>query len=151
MSKYDSIETARDLIREVISNGLSTEQDDRNRAADILGRSQVGQLAQLANSDERICDKRIGEMFYFIAFNIWNWREAMSFYNEHTVKLNELKRERDALLKDRETAWARVNELQDDASKYAGDIYQLNDAKEKQAQEITTLKAKLYDLMTAGA
>ena len=48
-SKYDSITTAADLVKEVMAHGLSTVQDDLNRAADIFGRSSIEELVNLAN------------------------------------------------------------------------------------------------------
>lgn len=98
MSKYDSIDTAADLIREVAVHGLSMDQDDRNRAADIFGRTSIDELARLANDIGRNNEKGepdpkgtwsssrkpTQETFYFIAFNIWHWSDAVNFFNEHT-------------------------------------------------------------------
>ena len=154
MSKYDEIGTAEALVREVISNGLSLDQDDRNRAADIVGRTSVGELAALANSEEKASGKQFGETLYFILFNIWNWREATSFYNEHTlavaVKFRELKAERDELSKDREAAWEKVNELQEKWDSTYEQFRRHENRAIAAEQEIVVLKAKLYDLMVAG-
>ena len=49
MSKYDGIKTAAELVREVKNHGLSTVQEDLNRAADIIGNSEIGELVRLAN------------------------------------------------------------------------------------------------------
>ena len=49
MSKYDGIKTAAELVREVKNHGLSTVQEDLNRAADIIGNSEIGDLVRLAN------------------------------------------------------------------------------------------------------
>lgn len=49
MSKYDGIKTAAELVREVKNYGLSTVQEDLNRAADIIGNSEIGELVRLAN------------------------------------------------------------------------------------------------------
>ena len=40
-SKYDSINTAAELVAEVQANGLSLMQEDICRAQDIFGRSAV--------------------------------------------------------------------------------------------------------------
>jgi len=53
ISKYDEISTAKELVKEVIANGLSTDILDRNRASDIFGHSTTEELADLANSEER--------------------------------------------------------------------------------------------------
>ena len=49
MSKYDSIETAAELVAEVQAHGLSTAQEDICRAQDIFGHTSVEELAHLAN------------------------------------------------------------------------------------------------------
>ncbi len=97
MSKYDNIETAADLVREVAACGLSTNQDDINRAANIFGRTSIEELVRLANDIGRNNEK--GEpdpngtwssdrkatqgTFYFIAFNIWHWEQTVRFFNTH--------------------------------------------------------------------
>ena len=48
-SKYDSINTAAELVAEVQANGLSLMQEDICRAQDIFGRSAVKDLIALAN------------------------------------------------------------------------------------------------------
>ena len=153
--RYDDIETARELISEVARHGLSTQQHDRNRAADIIGREPIGNLAKLANSEEEICGKRVGPMFYFIAFSVWNWEDAARFYNEHTLLLTKeyrvLLEERDAL-KSKLVAYKSSSETFKTA-------YEEQNTKRVEAEtalgaaqnEIVALKAKLYDLMTAGA
>lgn len=86
-SKYDSIKTAADLVAEVAAHGLSTEQEDQNRAADIFGNTSIEELDRLANDIGRnnqngepdpkgtwsSSRKGTQETFYFIAFSIWNW------------------------------------------------------------------------------
>jgi uncharacterized coiled-coil DUF342 family protein len=153
MSKYDTIHTAKDLIREVISNGLSTSQEDINRAADIFGESQIGELANLANSEEKISDKHVGATFYFIAFNIWNWREAIAFYNEHTLKvdglsLQEIQNKLHALTQSETAARSKAEELQEKWNKTYKQFREHENRAIEAEQEIITLKAKLYDLMT---
>ena len=153
--RYDNIETAKDLIREVISHGFSTQQHDRARAQDIFGRESIDNLARLANSEEEISGKYVGSMFYFIAFNIWNWEDATRFYNEHTlavgVKLREMKAQLEAERKE-------LNHVKDERNEYAKVNTENRDARCKAEialvaaqQEITNLKAKLYDMMIAGA
>ena len=162
MSKYDNIKTAADLITEVSLNGLSTAQDDLNRAADIFGRSSIKDLAALANDAQ--CKSEDGystgkpstsSTFYFIAFSVWNWEEATRFYNEHTLLLPTKYREATDKLK---VETKRADQATENWHKYeASSKEQWNarrateDALEAAQQEIVALKAKLYDLMTAGA
>lgn len=41
MSKYDSIKTAADLVKEVRIKGLSLDQEDICRAQDIFGNAPI--------------------------------------------------------------------------------------------------------------
>ena len=175
MSKYESIKTAKDLIIEVDQNGLSTEQDDRNRAADIFGNTSVGELAALANDIGRENDKgepdpngswskgRKGTQstFYFIAFNIWHWEQATSFFNQHTNPATKNARETEKKLAE-ETK--RANQAEKDAefhrseSKGHRDSWQEQWALRMDAEnelkaaqnEIIALKAKLYDMIATA-
>ena len=153
--RYDNIETAEDLIREVISHGLSTQQHDRNRAADIFGRESIGNLATLANSDEEICGKCVSSTFYFIAFNIWNWEDATRFYNEHTLAVGEKIRTLETQLEAEKKELHRVleerNELGKSCTENNNARREAETALATARQEITNLKAKLYDMMIAGA
>ena len=158
MSKYNNIETANGLIQEVISHGLSTEQDDLNRAADIFGNSKVGELAALANSKETVSGKQISDIFYFIAFRIWNWRDAVSFYNEHTSEERRLRLEAEnkfnAQVKANEELLADVVRLDETVAELKAQTYaalEEVETQEKRAEEaeaaVVVLKARLYDLM----
>ena len=167
MSKYDTIKTARDLITEVIMHGLSTDQEDRNRAADIFGRSTVDELDRLANGiiikeepHDTITEHRdkIQTTFYFIAFSIWHWEDATRFFNNHTNplfkeakedkrKLAEMTWQANETKESLRQAYRRINELNDKVNNYMAMERDLEATK----QENVSLKAKLYDLMTAGA
>ena len=162
MSKYNDINTAKDLIREVSAYGLSTDQDDRNRAADIFGNSGVGELAELANSKDTISGKQISQTFYFIAFNIWHWEQATRFFNEHTnpatKDAQESERKLKAQIKANEELLAdvirgdeRVAEITEKYATLNADHARATSSLEEAQREVLTLKAKLYDLMTVGA
>jgi hypothetical protein len=138
MSKYDGITTAESLIREVISNGLSTELDDKNRAADIFGQASIGELDALASSEEIISGKNVSDMFYFILFHIWNWREAANFFNQHSNPAIKEAASLKAELRETGKKERRIRELEE-----------LEDINGALRQEIMKLKARLYDLMAA--
>ena len=59
MSKYDSIKTAAELVKEVRLNGLSLAQEDICRAQDIFGNAPIEELVALANDIGR--NNRDGE------------------------------------------------------------------------------------------
>jgi len=160
MSKYDEIFTAYDLIREVISNGLSTAIEDINRAADIFGNSSVDELAKLANSEDQICGKYVSNMFYSIAFSIWNWQDAVNFYNEHTnlagVKLREARATIDSYIKENADVQEALNESAGREEEFRLKwreqecrAIKTEEALDAAYAEIVALKAKLYDLLTA--
>lgn len=172
-SKYDSIKTAEELVKEVMAHGLSLKQEDLCRAQDIFGNSTIEELDRLANDIGR--DNENGEpdpkgtmssgrrptrpVFYQIIFSIWNWEDATRFWNQHSNP------EREELLKLRKTCkeWAEQCDKQDKTLKVEHE-YRLEETKgrmdaEKKADrleaelhdrdmQIMELKAKLYDLMT---
>lgn len=118
MSKYDSIKTAAELVKEVQMHCLSMAQDDLNRAADIFGNSTVEELVALANDIGRNNEngepdpkgswssgrKPTRDTFYSIISHIWNWEEVTRFWNLYTnpdhEKLDELRDVRDDLKND---------------------------------------------------
>jgi hypothetical protein len=168
MSKYDDIETAAELIREVAAHGISMDIDDKNRAADIFGNSAIAELAALANDIGR--NKADGEpdpngtwsssrratqgTFYLIAFSIWNWKQAVDFYNEYTdptrAEARRLRKENANL----ESAIKEVTRERDAAADTLNNVnsqfQQSTAACEKLTERVIALKARLYDLMTAG-
>lgn len=175
MSKYDSIETAANLVREVMAHGLSTAQDDLNRAADIFGNDSVENLVSLANDIGRNNEngepdpngswsssrKATQSTFYMIASSIWNWEDVTRFWNLHTnperVELVEARRQLKKLSEDaKEKGEALLKEHQAvlDERKRVVDLEaevrklgaDLHDSKMNEME----LKARLYDLMVAG-
>ena len=151
MSIYDKITTAEALVREVIANGLSSEVEDRNRAADIVGSTPIGELAALANHNGLVCGKKLGETLYFILFKVWGWYEAASFYNEHTFdangKLRDLRTERDVLAINNESACAEIVRLTNQRDRAHSQFREYETRAIQAEQEVITLKAKLYDFM----
>lgn len=172
MSKYDKIETAADLVREVRAHGLSLAQDDICRAQDIIGRTSIEELARLANdigrnnangepdpkgtwSSDRIATQNT---FYSIISHIWHWEEVTRFWNQHTnpehEELSELRGINTRLGEENKALVARRAELLEDAKRGAEYISSLNSelaetrARAEAAEaEIVQLKARLYDLL----
>lgn len=174
-SKYDSITTAADLVREVKMHGLSTEQDDLNRAADIFGHSTVEELDELANNIGRL-DKdgkpdpngswsggvATRDTFYFILFKIWNWEEATRFWNQHSnEELKKLRKENEDLtLENEENAEdidcmkrkidemkVKLEERTKERNEFSYSLCGTEAKLEAAKNEIMMLKAKLYDMM----
>lgn len=171
-SKYDSIKTAEDLVREVMIHGMSTAQEDICRAQDIFGHSAVEELVKLATDNGRNdangkpdpkgswSSGRRGtySTFYMILFNIWNWEDATRFWNQHNNPEHEKLAD---LTVEKKAADAKIARLEEEQKK-TGDLYthackaiederkSYNEVEKKLRDaeaEIIRLKAKLFDMM----
>jgi hypothetical protein len=160
--RYDDIRDIDELISSVAHDGLSVQQHDLNRVADIVGNTTHGKLAEVANSDKRYGNRTAGAFVYSILFKVWHYEQAVSFYNEHTLhvgaKYREAQKENSALKQENDVARKKITDSEEEVAalrkhieSLAGDNGDLTIANSIQANTITALKAKLYDLMTAGA
>lgn len=171
-SIYDGIKTAKELVKIVGFQGLSTKTEDICRAQDIFGRATIEELDELANdigrNDSNGSPDKNGSwssgraatrpIFYQILFHIWNWEDATRFYNQHSnpeyEELENLRTENKKLSGRVESLEARRAELLDNAKAASDAILEETKKKlaaieraEKAEKEIVKLKAKLYDLM----
>ena len=171
-SIYDNIKTAAELVSYVSVHGLSLKDEDICRVQDIFGNSTIGELADLANDIGRCNEKgepdpngswssgRKGtrNTFYSILFNIWNYEDAVRFWNMHTnpehEQLKLLKKERDE--KDKKIAELqnqleieRYNHKSEETawSEDRKEIKELEESLHDRDMTIMQLKAELYDLM----
>ena len=158
-SKYDSIKTAEELMKEVDARGISTKEEDICRAQDIFGHSSVEELKGLA--------RKRRSLFYFIAFKIWGWEDAVRFWNEtsnidyeNAKKLREevedLKRTisaRDKLIKSMEVSRnydrEKRAELEEENRKLREEHQESRLENAGNEMEVQRLKAKLFDMMEA--
>ena len=173
-SKYDSIKTAEDLVREVMIHGLSTAQEDICRAQDIFGHSTVEELAKLATDNGRNdangnpdpkgswSSGRRGtySTFYMIAFHIWNWEDATRFWNQHNNPEHEqlvearseiaAQKSKIAKLEVESKNWQELFEGKcSERNKLDESFKETKKELEKAEAEIIRLKAKLFDMMEA--
>lgn len=164
-SVYDRISSASELIYAVRFGGLSTAQEDINRAQDIFGNTSLGELIKLANDRGRNNNKgdpdpqgswssgRVGtqQTFYSILFTIWNWQDALNFYNmysnqqyqtgQQAICLSEkLRAENDSLR-------ISLDETDNDLIECSRSLHTLEERVAQADQEIIKLKASLYDAM----
>lgn len=171
-SKYDSIKTAAELVKEVRLNGLSLAQEDICRAQDIFGNTPIEELAFLANDIGR--NNRDGEpdpkgtvssdrpatqnTFYSILFRIWHWEDATRFWNQHSNPEHEEIVELRAKLKAEMSEHSATKKaLEHEHNAVLNERSQVCELKAKvacldskvcdQNMTIMELKAKLYDLM----
>lgn len=173
-SIYDSIKTAAELVSYVSVHGFSTKDEDICRAQDIFGHSTIGELVDLANDIGRSNEngehdpngswgngrKGTRDTFYWIAFKIWSWEDAVRFWNMHTNPEHErLKIVREDN-KDKEKKIAYLHkEIDKEQEKRRFETETALDADRKvrhleaelHARDMTImeLKAELYDLMKA--
>ena len=162
-SIYDNINTATDLVKEVMCHGLSTKTEDICRAQDIFGNSSVEELVRLANDIGRNGSWSSGRKgtqntFYSIAFSIWHWEDATRFWNQYTNPDKEtlaktfednisLKRQVE-LLSEQEDRLSRDAIESESKWKSTYEQFREQEARAIKAEaEIVQLKAKLYDLM----
>lgn len=170
MSTYDKINSAKELVHEIMNSGLSATQEDINRVQDIFGHATMKELVELANDNGRNNDKHEPDpkgtwssnrrptqsTFYSILFQIWNWEDATRFWNQHTNPENEDLRSRiQEVEHDRKEACGRINDLTKNLAESRNIVFKtealnikLTDQLEEKENEIVKLKAKLYDLMT---
>lgn len=159
MSKYDNIETAADLIREVRAHGLSTATEDIVRAQDILGHSTVGDIDFLASGGEKDCYGNakhdwIQRTLFHVVFACWDLERAVALYNQHVTgypsQLQEaqgkLRQEMEEHAAAKEMARTYHEELEAKKTTLLLAEYERDELR----SEVQKLKAKLYDLMTAG-
>ncbi len=173
-SKYDSIQTAKDLILEVSAHGLSLAQEDICRAQDIFGHTAIEDLVALANDIGR--DNERGEPdpkgshysgrpgtrkeFYQILFNIWHWEQATEFYNKYTLEIPaqiaKLKSTADEFEKMVSAAEQRAKDMEAKTAECYKSFRNVEDLNIEQSHkikalecEIMRLKAKLYDVLVA--
>lgn len=175
MSKYDDIKTAAELVAEVRAHGLSLDQEDICRAQDIFGNSPIEELVRLANDIGRNNEKGEADpkgtwssgrpatqnTFYSILFRIWNWEDATRFWNQHTNPEHEGYRELQEKLRAEMSEHSTTKKaLENEHKAVLNERSQVCELKAKVAclesfrhennMTIMELKAKLYDLMTAG-
>jgi len=172
-SQYDSIKTAAELVQEVMTHGLHLDQEDLNRAADILGHSTIEELDFLANDIGRnnadgepdpngtFSSSRRGtrDTFYYLIFRLWHWEDAVRFWNQHTnPEHQELGQVCD---ENHEKMIENLNlsdKLRDEVAEHQQTKKELAATKQQLAEhirhsfeltgEIQRLKAELYDYIT---
>ena len=171
-SIYDKIGSAKELVHEVMVHGFSTKQEDICRAQDIFGNATIEELDELANDIGR--NNANGEpdpngswssgrretrsTFYSILFQIWNWEQATSFWNQHSnpeyKELRTLRGENknlskqiDAVRVTRDDLMKQLEEKQNALTDIAYERNELQLRAEAAEAENIKLKAKLYDLL----
>lgn len=175
MKKFEELENVRELIDYVRMNGVPTDQEKICRMQDIVGHSSEQELASLANNDgteekdgQKWSTGRRGTRadFYHLLFHIWNWEDAVRFFNRHTdptikamrANLQKVNAEYDSVKKLYEnehlerTAVEKIKAEHFEAlCKADKELVELKKELEAKDLEIMKLKAKLYDFLAVAS
>lgn len=166
MTNYSDLKTARSLVEFVMANGLQMDVDSLSIARDIISNASVGELDDLANNADPSIKQTAANgrrietrsTFYKILFAVWDWSDAVEFWNIHTNpnytevlarrtenkqqtdEITKLRARRDELLREINQSAITVRELMDKAHYW-------QQKAEASENEILKLKAKLYDFL----
>lgn len=154
MTRFEEIKTAEELLQYTRIHGIPMDQDSINFMQDVVGHDTVRNLAALAETE----DAKRADAFFHLLFTIWNWREAVAFYNQHgnpmyqrlKSKAEEAERLRKAYAEEldaRQDRDDKLREFYDKVEKRDDQITDLEKQLEAKDLEILKLKAKLYDYM----
>ena len=88
--------------------------------------------------------------FYFVLFKIWNWEDAVRFWNQHSSPEHEGVKELQAKLKAEKEEHQKVLSERSSVCELKAKVVCLESEVHDRDMTIMELKAKLYDLMTAG-
>lgn len=173
LKELKDIKTAKELIEHIQIHGMSTVQEDIVTMQDIIGHEPIEELYLLANDIGRNDEngnpdpkgtwssgrKGTQSTFYSLLFHIWNWQDAVDFWNrntnpDHEQKLivdaqnNDLRCARDRMRKEIESKDAVLEDLHNRLKEAEDSAQRLREVVNRKDAEILALKAKLYDLMT---
>lgn len=173
MMKFEDIKTAQELIDYISIHGMPTDEESICRMQDIVGHTAIEDLDFLANNIGRtdeygnpdIKGSRNGgrntqRYFYPLIFSIWNWEDAVRFWNQHTNPDKEMltksyeecknyKKHNEALLHERDDAQDTAKEAQARVKELENKLAEQERITAARDAEIIRLKAKLYDLVEA--
>lgn len=143
-SIYEKINTPKQVVEEVQKHCLCTTNEDIVRLQDIFGRAPIKDLVSLAN------DKDTEDTFYFILSKIWNCRDVIGFFNEHSNPDNpaQLKWRNERIEKSLKEKIERLNEVEKKCLAEVSRANSLEAENKRLKNQIVELKAKLYDFLT---
>ena len=133
------------LLHEVKNHGFSTKEEDIVEAQDVVARASTVDMIEFCN------DSAWQDVAYFVLFKIWNWEDAVRFYNmysnktvmvwrEKSEKLTGIENENDKLKK-------TIEQYREENNRAVQEIFEKDVEIQKKDLEIMKLKAKLYDMM----
>ena len=132
------------------TGGLDVSTEAICEYQDMIAHSHDDQLEELANGN-------LKESFYRVYGYAYGTVEAIRFHCSHGRKIMEMIAENDDLKADLEDWKSKAQKAQETAEKFRESWDELSQkvARQeneirRQAAEIITLKAKLYDMMQAG-
>lgn len=154
MTRFEEIKTAEELLQYTRIHGIPTDQDSINFMQDIVGHDTLRNLTALAETQ----DAKKADALFHLLFTIWNWRDAVAFYNQHgnpayrdlknrAEEADRLRKSYTAELNMRTDNDRKIQELYAEIRKRDEQIRLQQDHMEEMDLEILKLKAKLYDMM----
>ena len=149
--KFESIRTIDELMNFIQAHGIPTDTESICKMQDIAGHSTIEELTEIANGDHH-------HRFYNMLFKVWNYEDAIRFYNQNSnpayieagKAAAELKKTREKMREDAETIdglMLRIGTLEEQEKKARVDISNIDEKAAALEFENMVLKAKLYDLM----
>lgn len=173
LKELKDIKTAKELIEHIQIHGMSTIQEDIVIMQDIIGHAPIEELYLLANDIGRNDEngnpdpkgswssgrKGTQSTFYSLLFHIWNWQDAVDFWNRNTnpehekrvivdAQNNDLRAARDRMRKEIDSKSEELEYLHHQLNESRDSDQRLREVVNRKDAEIQALKAKLYDLMT---
>ena len=150
MKEYKDLVELLKKVQSEPGHTLATDEASICEYQDMIGHSSVEDLAELANGVYK-------ETFYRIYGMAYGTIEAIRFHCQHGEKILDICRRNDELQADVEDLTDTLKKKQETAEKLQQgyqkaleDIKAAEDRATKLEAENIALKAKLYDLMTAG-
>lgn len=173
LKELKDVKTAKELIEHIQIHGMSTVQEDIVIMQDIIGHAPIEELYLLANDIGRNDEngnpdpkgtwssgrKGTQSTFYSLLFHIWNWQDAVDFWNRNTnpehekrvivdAQNNDLRAARDRMRKEIDSKSEELEYLHHQLNESRDSDQGLREVVNRKDAEIQALKAKLYDLMT---
>ena len=159
-SRYEKIKTAKELMTDIQIHGRFTSIEDTIAIQDILGKSTVDELVDLANDIGRNNEfgqpdpngtwggNRNGtrDVFYSTLFAVWSWEDATRFWNLHSNIAMKMADERNAeLVEEKKEADEEVETLKKQVALLEGDCDSYEDTINRLNHENQVLVGKLTD------
>lgn len=164
-SKYDSIKYLPALIQDVRQNGVLVDADSILRMHDIIKHTATDTLIHFAagkdmfgetpKSEEEKSEAHFKQNALFaILFHVWGWERTAEFYLLHATPgkktIQKLQEENASLQTQIKLLRKTLSTSSSDLTKLTQENELLSETICQKDEEITRLKAQMFDLITKG-